>query len=317
MLTFILKRLLSSIPTLFLISLIIFILQKMIPGDPALVLAGEDKSPEALAYIRELYHLNESVLMQYFYWLSGVVQGDFGTSIRTAQPVMELLISKLPVTLELSLLSMLIALLISIPMGVIAAVKKNSKWDVISSFFALAGQSIPNFWLGFMLILLVSVRWGVLPASGYVSPQEDLLLNLQTMIMPSLVLGTGIAAVLFRHTRGAMSEVLHADYIRTARAKGVNRYIIFIKHGLKNAIIPVITLSTIQFGELMGGAVLTEQVFTIPGLGKLIVDSVYNRDFPVVQGVVLFSALSFIICNILADVAYYVFNPKLRHQEVG
>ena len=316
MLKFILKRIYTAIPTLFLISLFIFGLQKLIPGDPALILAGEDRSPEAIAYIRDAYHLNEPFINQYLYWLGDALQGDLGTSIRSDESVTSLLLSKLSVTIELSVLAMLFAILISIPMSVIAAVRKNSGWDFSSSLVALAGQSIPNFWLGFMMILLVSVRWGLLPASGYVGPTESLLQNLQTMIMPAFVLGTGLAATLFRHSRGAMLEVLAADFIRTARAKGVSRKMIYLKHALRNALIPVVTMATIQFGELLGGAVLTEQVFTIPGLGKLIVDSVFNRDFPVVQGVVMFSALMFIVSNIVADIAYYVLDPKLRHREV-
>lgn len=316
MLKFILKRLYTSIPTLLLISLFIFSLQKLIPGDPALMLAGEDRSPEAIAYIRATYHLNEPVINQYFYWLGNALQGDLGTSIRSDEPVTSLLLSKLPVTIELSILAMFFALAISIPMSVVASVKKNSGWDLSSSLIALAGQSIPNFWLGFMMILLVSVRWGLLPASGYVGPTESLSQNLQTMIMPAFVLGTGLAATLFRHSRGAILEILAADFIRTARAKGVPRKIIYVKHALRNSLIPVVTMATIQFGELLGGAVLTEQVFTIPGLGKLIVDSVFNRDFPVVQGVVMFSALMFIVSNIAADIAYYVLDPKLRHREV-
>ncbi|WP_372882145.1 ABC transporter permease [Psychromonas sp.] len=317
MLKFIINRIYIAIPTLFLISFFIFGLQKLMPGDPALMLAGEDRSPEAINYIRELYHLNEPFIVQYLYWLGDVLQGDFGTSIRSDESVMDLLLLKLPVTIELSILSMLFAILISIPMSIIAAVKKNSGWDFSSSIFALIGQSIPNFWLGFMMILLVSVHWGILPASGYVSPFESLSQNIQTMIMPAFVLGTGLAATIFRHSRGAMLEVLAADFIRTARAKGVKRKTIYLKHALRNALIPVVTMITIQFGELLGGAVLTEQVFTIPGLGKLIVDSVYNRDFPVVQGIVMFSALMFIFSNIIADSAYYLLDPKLRHREVS
>jgi len=317
MLKFILHRIYIAIPTLFLISLFIFGLQKLMPGDPALLLAGEDRSPEAIEYIREMYHLNEPFIMQYLHWLLGVLQGDFGTSIRSDEPVIDLLLLKLPVTIELSILSMLFAICISIPMSILAAVKKNSGWDLSSSIFALIGQSIPNFWLGFMLILLISVKWGLLPASGYVSPFESLYQNLQTMLMPAFVLGTGLAAAIFRHSRSAMLEVLTADFIRTARAKGVKRRVIYLKHALRNALIPVVTMITLLFGELLGGAVLTEQVFTIPGLGKLIVDSVYNRDFPVVQGVVMFSALMFILSNILADASYYLLDPKLRSREVS
>ncbi len=313
MLHFIGRRLMVAIPTLFIISVMVFSLQLITPGDPALMLLGEDKSPEALAYIREQYHLDKPVLVQYGYWMSGVLQGDLGVSMRTNIPVTELILQKLPITIELAILSILIALMISIPMGVISAVKKGTRWDFGANMIALIGQSVPNFWLGFMLILLVSVNWGLLPASGYVSPADSLVDNLRSMLMPALVLGTGLAAVLFRHTRSAMLEVLKADYVRTAKAKGLKGRVVIIKHALRNALIPVVTLTALQFGELLGGAVLTEQVFNIPGIGKLIVDAVFNRDYMVVQGVVLFSAVMFILMNLLADIAYFILNPRLRH----
>ncbi len=210
---------------------------------------------------------------------------------------------------------MIIALAIGIPAGIISAVKKGTTVDYAANVVALSGLSIPNFWLGILLIMLVSVRWQLLPASGFVPPSEDLWLNIKTMIMPAFVLGTGLAASLMRHTRSAMLGVLRSDYIRTARAKGLVSRVVIMKHALRNALIPIITLSTLLFGELLAGAVLTEQIFTIPGFGKLVVDAVFNRDYAVVQGVVLCTAVGFIIMNLLADVLYVLANPRLRHAQ--
>lgn len=312
MLAFIFRRIAIVIPTLLLITLIVFSLQLLLPGDPALALAGEERDPEVLAYIRAKYHLDQPIPLQYWYWLTGVLSGDLGHSIRTQMPVTQLILSKLPITLQLAVMAMIVALAIGIPAGIVAAVRKGGAWDFGANVVALSGVSIPNFWLGIMLILLVSVRWGLLPASGYVSPLEDPVRNLQTLILPSLVLGTAIAAVMMRHTRSAMIAALRADYVRTARAKGLRERVVVMKHALRNALIPVVTMSTLQFGELLSGAVLTEQVFTIPGFGKLIVDAVFNRDYAVVQGVVLFTGTVFILLNLIADLLYFLLNPRLR-----
>jgi peptide/nickel transport system permease protein len=207
---------------------------------------------------------------------------------------------------------MAIALLIGIPAGIVSAVGRGTAWDVGANAFALWGLSTPNFWLGILMILLFSVQLGWLPASGYVSPFENLRENLAAMIMPAFVLGNAIAAVLMRHTRSAMLQVLNADYVRTARAKGLSERVVVLKHSLRNALTPIITLGALEFGTLLSGAVLTEQVFTIPGFGKLIVDSVFNRDYAVVQGVVLVTATAYITLNLLADIAYFAANPKLR-----
>jgi peptide/nickel transport system permease protein len=216
------------------------------------------------------------------------------------------------VTLELAALAMVIALVIGIPAGIVSAVGKDSAWDYIANVVALWGLSTPNFWLGILMILLFSVSLGWLPASGYVSPFEDLKGNLAAMIMPAFVLGNAIAAVLMRHTRSAMLQVLNADYVRTARAKGLDERTVVLKHALRNALTPIITLGALEFGTLLSGAVLTEQVFSIPGFGKLIVDAVFNRDYAVVQGVVLFTSSVYIVLNLLADMAYFLVNPRLR-----
>jgi peptide/nickel transport system permease protein len=306
------KRLASILPTLFFVTILIFGLQQLLPGDPAVILAGEDQDPNVVAYLRQKMHLDQPLPVQYFHWLSNVLQGDLGESLRIQKPVTELILEKLPVTIQLALMAMLVALVIGISAGILSAVLKDSAWDYAANVFALWGLSTPNFWLGIMMILLFSVQLGWLPASGYVSPFEDLKANLAAMIMPAFVLGNAIAAVLMRHTRSAMLQVLSADYVRTARAKGLAERVVILKHALRNALIPVVTLGALEFGTLLSGAVLTEQVFSIPGFGKLIVDAVFNRDYAVVQGVVLVTATAYITLNLLADLAYFLVNPRMR-----
>jgi peptide/nickel transport system permease protein len=282
MFAFLARRLASIVPTLIVVSMLVFGLQLLLPGDPASMLAGEDRDEQSLAEIRAYYGLDRPIHEQYLRWIGGVLQGDFGTSLRIGQPVLELVLAKLPVTLQLGGMAFAIACLIGIPMGVLSAVRKDSAWDYAANAIALWGLSTPNFWLGIMLILLVSVELGWLPPSGYVSPFEDWKQSLATTIMPAFVLGNSIAAVFMRHTRAAMLQALNQDYVRTARAKGL--------------------------------AVLTEQVFTIPGFGKLVVDAVFNRDYLVVQGVVLVTATAYVGFNLLADIAYFLVNPRLRQQ---
>ena len=313
MLEYLIRRLASLAPTLVLVSMLIFGLQQLLPGDPAKILAGEEQDPTVVAYLTKKLHLDEPLPVRYAYWVGGVLKGDLGESVRTQQPVLQLIVQKLPVTIELAVLAMAIALLIGIPAGIVSAVGRGGFWDYLANVFALWGLSTPNFWLGILLIMLFSVHLGWLPASGYVSPFEDLGANLKAMIMPAFVLGNAIAAVLMRHTRSAMLQVLSADYVRTARAKGLNERTVVIKHALRNALTPIITLGALELGTLLSGAVLTEQVFTIPGFGKLIVDSVFNRDYLVVQGVVLVTATAYMTLNLLADLAYFLVNPRLRH----
>jgi peptide/nickel transport system permease protein len=312
MFTLIVRRILIAIPTMFLVSLFVFALQRALPGDPFLVLAGEERDPEVIARLRALYRLDDPIFVQFFAWLGQVVQGDFGRSLRTGEPVLGLILQKLPVTIQLATAAMLVALAVGIPSGIIAARRKGSVADYSVSAVALTGLSIPNFWLGIMLILVVAVHLKWLPASGYESIFVDPRAAIERLILPALVLGSGLAAVIMRHTRSAMLEVLRSDYVRTARAKGLDEDTVVNRHALRNALMPIITLSTLLFGELLAGAVLTEQVFTIPGFGKLIVDAVFNRDYGVVQGVVLCTAIGFILMNLLADILYVVANPRLR-----
>lgn len=312
MYAFLTRRIATILPTLLFVTILIFGLQQLLPGDPAVVLAGEEHDPSVVAYLRGKMHLDEPLPMRYFYWVSGVLRGDLGESLRMQKPVTALIAEKLPVTLELAGLAIVIALVIGIPAGIVSAIAKGTWWDYAANAIALWGLSTPNFWLGIMLILLFSVQLGWLPASGYVSPFEDLRANLASMIMPAFVLGNAIAAVLMRHTRSAMLQVMSSDYVRTARAKGLAERVVILKHGLRNALTPIITLGALELGALLSGAVLTEQVFTIPGFGKLIVDAVFNRDYAVVQGVVLFTATFYILLNLAADIAYFLVNPRLR-----
>ena len=314
MFAFLARRLTSIVPTLFVVSMLVFGLQLLLPGDPALILAGEEADAQAIAEIRARYGLDQPIHVQYLRWIGGVLQGDFGQSMRIGLPVLDLVLDKLPVTLQLGAMAFVIACLIGIPMGILSAVRKDSVWDYAANAISLWGLSTPNFWLGIMLILVVSVELGWLPPSGYVSPFEDWRQSLATTIMPAFVLGNSIAAVFMRHTRAAMLQALNQDYVRTARAKGLSERVVVNKHALRNALIPVVTLGALELGALFSGAVLTEQVFTIPGFGKLVVDAVFNRDYLVVQGVVLVTATAYVLFNLLADIAYFLVNPRLRQQ---
>src|SRR5882724_4713379 len=276
------RRLVVLVPTLFFVSVLIFSLQQLLPGDPAVALAGEEHDPVAVAAMRQKI------------------------------PVSQLIAAKLPVTVELAVCSMAIALVIGIPAGIIAAVRQGKPIAVAANVLALSGLSVPHFWLGIMLILLFAVHLGWLPASGYVAPWEDWRRNLATILLPSFVLGTGVGGVMMRHTRGAMVETLGADYVRTARAKSVAERTVVLKHALRNALIPVVTLGAIEFGRLLSGAVLTEQIFAIPGFGKMLVDGVFNRDYAVVQAVVLVSAGLYVLLNLAGDVLAFLVNPRLR-----
>ncbi len=306
-------RLAQVIPTLLLVSIYVFCLQQLMPGDPALVLAGEERDPQVLAQIRAELWLDRPLVIQYFHWIGNVLTGDLGFSWRIRQPVLQLVTQKLPVTLQLGSMAFIIAVSIGVPMGILSAVKKNSFWDYLANGIGLAGLSTPNFWLGIMLILLISVHLGWLPPSGYVPLSEDWRQSLATTIMPAFVLGNAIAAVLMRHTRSAMLTALEQDYVRTARAKGLMEWRVVLRHALRNALVPVVTLGALELGTLLSGAVLTEQVFSVPGFGKLIVDAVFNRDYPVVQGVVLVTATVYVSLNLIADVLYVLINPRLRN----
>jgi len=309
---FLVQRTFISAVTLLVISVVVFTGVRLIPGDPARVLAGTDADEAGLEEVRQKYGLNDPIPVQYLRWLGLVVRGDLGESIRTRESVTRVVGLKLPITIQLACYSLLVALAVAIPAGVLAAVRRNTVWDFLASGVSLCGVSIPNFWLGIMLILFFSVRLGWLPASGYVPPTQDLLGNTRRMLMPSVVLGTALAAVLMRQTRNSMIEVLSADYIRTARSKGLGTFAVVVRHGIRNGLIPVVTILGLQMGALISGAVVTEQIFVVPGFGRLIVEAVFTRDYPLVQGVILITASAYVLINLLVDVSYSLLNPRIR-----
>jgi peptide/nickel transport system permease protein len=311
-LDFLLQRAAISVVTLFVISVIVFTGVRMIPGDPARVMGGTESDDAGLAEIRAKYGLEDPIPIQYLRWVRLAASGDLGESIRTREPVVRTVARKIPITLELAFLSLLVAVGIAIPVGVLSAVRRNSVWDFLANGASLCGLSVPSFWLGIMLILLFSVRLGVLPASGFVPLWEDPIANLKRMVMPAFVLGTALTAVLMRQTRNSMIEILSADYIRTARAKGLAGRAVVFRHAIRNGLIPVVTILGLQMGALMGGAVVTEQIFVVPGFGRLIVEAVFTRDYPLVQGVVLITAAAYVLINLLVDVSYTVLDPRIR-----
>jgi peptide/nickel transport system permease protein len=314
--TYILQRVLQMIPVMVLASIISFSIIFLLPGDPALLILGDQLASDRTIYEakRAELGLDRPLPIQYLDWLGKTVRGDLGTSTRDRQPVTQGMRERLPVTLELAGLAMLLALVIALPAGIISALKPNSKWDIVSSLVAFGGIAIPHFWFGILLIYLLAVvlRW--LPPSGYVPFSEDPVQNLTRMVMPALTLGLGLSAVLMRQTRSSLLEVLHQDYMTTARAKGLAQKAVVLRHALKNALIPVVTVLGLQLGLLIGGAVITESIFSIPGIGRWAVDSITTRDFPVVQAVSLVMAIGVLLANLVADIAYAYIDPRIHYR---
>lgn len=283
------------------------------PGDPVRLMLGDDASAEAIAALNSRLGLDQPLPIQFGRWLGNLLTGDMGESIRTRQPVLEAIGSRLPVTLELSFLSMVIAVALGIPTGVIAAIRRNSAADVASTTIALTGISIPNFFLGILFILVFSEWLGWLPPSGYVPFLEDPVQNLKLMLMPSIALGTALAGSVSRMMRSSLLEVLGADFVRTARAKGLSERPTILRHAVRNALLPVVTIIGLQTGTVLGGAILTETIFALPGIGRLVVDSIFARDFPIVQGVILFLALTRILSSLLTDMLYARLDPRISY----
>ncbi len=314
MLRFILQRLLALIPLLLVVSLVVFSLVLLIPGDPAYMLAGEDASPETVARIREELGLNQPVLVRYGHWLWGLLQGDLGTSLFSEQPVADVILQRLPVTLSLALTAILIALAVSIPAGIIAGIKPGKLADRVVTVGSSIGLAIPNFWFGLMLALVLAIRNPWFPATGYVPLSESLFGWWSHIALPAFTLGLAAAAILTRQLRGAMVDVMQQDFIRTARAKGLLGWKVVVKHGFKNAAIPLVTILGVQANALLGGTIIVEQVFGMTGIGQLAVASVFTRDLPMIQGVVIVSVFVAVLVNLLVDISYGYFNPKVRPQ---
>jgi peptide/nickel transport system permease protein len=309
---YMLRRLGQSAVTLVLATMVVFAGVRALPGDPALALAGEERDPASLAAVREQYGLDDPVWVQYLHYLQNFFQGDLGRSVRTNIPVTDLLKSALPVTLELSFLALLVASVVGVLSGILAAVRRGRPAEWLANGFALMGLSVPNFWLGLMAILYLAVAVPLFPASGHVPFSEDPVANLHHMVLPAVILGTGLAAVIMRQTRSSMLESMGTDYIRTARAKGLDERTVVGVHALRNSLIVVVTIVGLQLGALISGAVVTERIFGLPGFGKLTVDAVFQRDYPVIQGVVLVTATAYIVINLLVDLLYSIIDPRIR-----
>jgi len=311
MIHFIVRRLLLTVPVLLTMSFLVFLIVRLVPGDPAHAILGMYATPESVAALRDQLHLDDPIFVQYIRWLGNVLQGDLGTDYQTGEAISTQLLSRLPVTLQLTGFAMLFSAVIAIPLGILAA-KRGGSSDVGASTLGFLGISIPDFWLGVMLILVFSLYLGWLPSFGYVPITESFGGSLRHMILPAVTLGLNYAAVLTRTTRGAILEVLDSPYVTTARAKGLKEHRVMSGHVLKNAAVAIITVMGLQTGYAIGGAVIIEQVFSLPGVGRLTLDAVLGRDYPLIQGSVLLIALIFMLINILTDVINAVINPRAR-----
>ena len=304
MLNYLLTRLLSALVVIFGVTCFVFFLIHLVPGDPVELMLGESARPADREALREALGLNAPIMTQLKNYLWGLLHFDLGTSLQYRRPITEILVERIPATAELAIVSMIVAVCIAFPLGAIAAVKKGTRWDHTAMGFSLVGVSIPNFWMGPMLILVFSLWMGLLPVSG-----RD---GVASLILPALTLGTALAAILARMIRSTLLEVLNEDYMRTARAKGLNEFTVISRHGLRNALLPVITLLGLQLGTLLGGAVITETVFAWPGVGQLTIDAIQRRDYPMVQACVLLISLAYVLVNVLTDFVYAWVDPRIR-----
>lgn len=309
---YLLRRALESLVAVWLASIIVFVGVRSLPGDPAIALSGEGRDPAANAAVRVRYGLDQPIPVQYVRWATIALSGDLGTSIRTRNRVTDEIIQRIPVTIELALLAAMVAMAIGVPLGVLAAVRRQSPIDYVAGSVGLLGLSIPTFWLGLVLILVFAIGLGILPASGYVPFTEDPIENLRRMILPAIVLGVGFGAVLLRQLRSAMIGSLGSDYVRTARAKGLTERQVILGHALRNSLITVVTIIGLELGALISGSVVTESIFLIPGFGRLIIEAIQRRDYPVIQGIALVSAVAYITINFIVDALYSILNPRVR-----
>ena len=312
MLSNILKKLLSVIPLLLIISIVLFILINALPGDATMSMIGETADEEYVAQLREKMGLDKPVVARYFSWLADVLRGDLGESLVSSETVAQKIKMRLPITLEITLVSMLISVLIALPLGVLSAVKRGSAVDTVGSVVSMLGVAMPSFWLGLLLVMYFSVQKGLLPASGFTSFSQDPVKNLRCIILPCVSIGFGFAATVMRQTRSSLLEVLQQDYIMTAQAKGLRNRIVIWKHAMRNALIPVLTVTAMQIGRLIGGAVVTETVFGRTGLGQMTAQAVSNRDTPVLLAIVLIAAAAYVVINLIVDLLYPVLDVRLR-----
>lgn len=313
MLRYIFRRLIQIIPVMLIVSVIVFVLIRITPGDPVQVMMGESPDPAVYQELRAKLGLDQPIPVQYVFWLGRVVQGDLGKSIRDSSPVLPEILSRLPATIELAIAALFVSLLIAIPLGIISAVRPNSKVDWLVNFLSLIGISVPNFLLGILLILFLAYYFRIFKPDGYVALTDDLWGNLQHLVLPALTLGAAGTALNMRLIRSNMLEVLNQDYIRTARAKGLPNQIVVWKHAFRNALVPLATVIGLQIGGLLEGAVITETIFSWPGIGQLAVNSLNSLDYPMVQGIVLFTALVYTLVNLIVDISYAYLDPRIKY----
>src|SRR2546425_3039090 len=313
MLAYLIRRLALMVPVAFLVSVLVFSLIHLTPVDPAELILGEEHSPEAVVALRHELGLDRPLPEQYLTWISHALRGDLGRSVRTNQPVVQAITERLPATLELGIAALAWSVLLAIPLGTIAALRRGSPIDVLATGFTVAGVSVPNFFIGILLILVLSVDLRIFPPGGYAPLTESIPDNLHRLVLPAITLGTVTTAINTRFTRSSMLDVLRQDYIRTARAKGASWREVIFDHALKNALIPVVTVVGIQVGAILEGALVTETIFSWPGVGKLAIDSIFGRDYPIIQGIVLVIAFSYMLANLAVDMAYAWLNPRISY----
>ena len=312
MVRYLIPRLAESVVTFVLVTIVVFIGVRALPGDPARALAGEESDPATVEAVRHSFGLDQPIPVQYVKYVGNALHGDLGTSSRTGLPVASSIGHAIPVTLQLSIFAIAIAALIGVGAGLIAAVRRRGPANWAANSVALIGLSVPSFWLGLMGVLVFAIAYPILPASGFVSVFDNPVESFRHLLMPAVVLGSGLAAVIMRQTRSAMIDALSTDYVRTARAKGLGSTQVVVGHALRNSLIVVTTIVGLQLGALISGAVVTEQIFVLPGFGKLIIDAVFTRDYPMIQGVVLVTATAYIVINLLVDLLYSVIDPRVR-----
>jgi len=308
-----LRRLLQMIPVLIIVSILIFAIIHLIPGNPAQLMAGPNATPEQLTALNQQYGLDKPLVQQYFIWIQNVLHGNLGTSFINGFPVGKLILQRIPATLELALAAAFIGLLFSVPLGIFSALKPGSILDFLTTLFSALSFAVPSFWLAILLVLLFSLHFKILPPSGRPPFTEDPVLHLKSLLMPAFTLGIAMAAKLTRYLRSAMLDVLDQDYIRTARAKGLSNSTVVIRHALRNALIPVITVFGLQVGDLLSGAIIVESIFAWPGVGRLTIQAIGWRDYSILQASVMFIVFAFLAVNLLTDLAYGLINPRIRY----
>ena len=315
MLGYIVRRLFQLIPVILLSSFLVFMLLHLVPGDPAETVAGPDATPDVIKAVRHKMGLDRPLAVQYGIWLGHIARADLGESYISRMPVVDLVGYAFPATIQLTLAALLLALGISLPLGVLASLKQGSKLDLFVQAYTALGLGVPNFWLGILLILVFALVFGILPPGGRIDPLQNPALGLKTLLLPAVTLGIQISAVFTRFVRAAMLEVLHEDYVRTARAKGLQERVVVVRHALRSALVPVVTVVGLQFGRLLGGAVVVESVFAWPGVGRLIIQAVEQRDYTVVQAALLWLVAVFLLINLITDIAYAFLDPRIRLTE--